>query len=445
MKVGSDRDSMARSSSAKSKARAAVPKWKTKWPRNGDLRLWFLCMIEKCDAFENPVEGASKAHLPIEHLAEIGHADEALRHVNRFLRKQPCDDSFEIVRMSELGAKICLDRDDLVRMEKHLARAAAAPVHRKCDFGWPEKSVRQFRAHNGILDPVEAVDEDQWIEATFRRGQRRFRHAMNEQYRTDALAALKEMQNAAMRIDGKSFRHWAYHRILLNALAEVGDATGVKRLFRRFNRNTGDLLLDYGTLWTVGLKTEAIAQAMAEVQKQLNKLATMKDPNIHFPTRAICDALSFLADHGKQNVAKRMLKKVIAEMPTWPVYQLGWTTAAVYRMLAEMSAKLNDPDAATLLALAHQDAKSEKNPGWRKGAIRSVMTAEATMGTLDNAIASARKLRSPTERRLQLCKLLARARRWKELADVCSEAASPIEAAELCWTVKFELPGGEVK
>lgn len=402
-------------------------------------------MIEKCDAFDSPVEGAGKAHLPIEGLAKMGRAAEALKHINRFLRKQPENDSLEIVRMSELAAKICLDRNDLFRMEQYLGRAAEAPVRRKCDLGWPEKSVRQFRAHHGILDPAKAVDENQRIEATFRRGERRFREAMDQKQSAQAKTASGEMHLAAKQVDTKSFTHWIYYRILLKAMAEMGDTAEVKRLFKEFNRNANGHLIDFETLWSVGLTAQAIAQAVAEVRNQLDQLSKMTDPNMHFPARKIYEALVFLAEHGKQEKARQLLTTVLNEMPSWPVYQTGWTTAAVYRMMAEIALKLNDSNALKLLALARQDAEAEKSRGWRKGAVRGVMNAEATITTVDDAIAQARKMRSPTQRRLQLTKLLARARLWKELAETCSEAETCKEAAELCWVVKFELPGGEVK
>jgi hypothetical protein len=72
------------------------------------------------------------------------------------------------------------------------------------------------------------------------------------------------------------------------------------------------------------------------------------------------------------------------------------------------------------------------------------MQASASVNTLEDAIQQARQIRSPAVRRLELAKLFARGKRWKELRETCSQAASPEEAAKLAWWVKFELPGGEV-
>jgi hypothetical protein len=70
---------------------------------------------------------------------------------------------------------------------------------------------------------------------------------------------------------------------------------------------------------------------------------------------------------------------------------------------------------------------------------------KAKLGRLDEAIDDARKLRSPTERRMKLATLLARARRWRELREVLRQVASPEEAADVAWWIKFELPGGEAR
>lgn len=73
------------------------------------------------------------------------------------------------------------------------------------------------------------------------------------------------------------------------------------------------------------------------------------------------------------------------------------------------------------------------------------ISAVASAGAADEAIAAARKLRSPTERRKQLAKLFAQAGRWKELREVCQQVTSPEEAADIAWWTKFELPGGAVE
>ena len=89
------------------------------------------------------------------------------------------------------------------------------------------------------------------------------------------------------------------------------------------------------------------------------------------------------------------------------------------------------------------EAKAEKRSCWRKGAIAAALDLKADLGLLDGAIAEARKLRSPTQRRKELGKLLAKAGRWTELREVLSQVASPEEATDVAWWIKFELPGGE--
>src|SRR5205823_4549732 len=98
---------------------AAKPAWRTNWPRNGDLKSWLQAMIQKCDAIPADAAAAEKAHLPIEHLAEMGCVTEALRNVDRFLRRLPRQEVLATVRMAEVGAKICLDAGDLTRMDKY--------------------------------------------------------------------------------------------------------------------------------------------------------------------------------------------------------------------------------------------------------------------------------------------------------------------------------------
>ena len=107
-------------------------------------------------------------------------------------------------------------------------------------------------------------------------------------------------------------------------------------------------------------------------------------------------------------------------------------------------AELEGEEAAQALAQqSFQHANDDSNNIFKKGAIREAISAIASAGATEEAIAAARKLRSPTERRKQLAKLLARAGRWKELREVCQHVMSPEEAAELAWSIKFELRGGQ--
>ena len=136
----------------------------------------------------------------------------------------------------------------------------------------------------------------------------------------------------------------------------------------------------------------------------------------------------------------------VAEAGAWPAVQDGWATSAVYHSLAQAAATIDGPAAAEeLLKHALTDARAEPRGGFRQGAVDAALDLKANLGRLDEAIADARKLRSPTERRKTLATLLAKAGRWAELRDVLRQVESPEEAADVAWWIKFELPGGEAR
>src|SRR5262249_6844845 len=164
------------------------------------------------------------------------------------------------------------------------------------------------------------------------------------------------------------------------------------------------------------------------------------DPNIHFPAMSIARSLEFLVEHGARDEARRWLRRAIKELPTWPVIRYGWTTSAVYQSLARAAAAIDGPVAAEdLLNRATADARAEPRGDFRQGAVGAALDLKAELGGLNEAIDDARKLRSPTQRRKELAKLLARARRWGELREVLSQVDSPEEAADVAWWIKFEL------
>jgi hypothetical protein len=422
------------------------PAWKTNWPRNGDLRAWFLCGIEKCAAIADSEEAASKAHLPIQALAELGHVKESLKHIDRFLRKLPADDVLKKVQMARLGAEICLNASDLPRMEKYLAIAAATEKFntRKCDIGFSINSVRKFRAFHGILDLALAIGEEEKLEAIFKSARRRSKEFFQRGKRTEARAAAAEMEQAAKETTDE-WRRETRFRAVIKHHAEIGDARAVQRAIKNLAKAERAKILDYSMLARLGMQKESIERAVKKVKDEVKELETMENPNIHFPVHSICDALLFLIEQRQRDVAARLYSKVARSAHKWPAIQ-GWTTSAVLTMFAEVAARLEGPKAAQyLLDSAERDARVESRPSFRKGAQSATIEMQARLNGLDEAIAKAKKLRSPTERRSELADLYASAGRWSELRAICQQVASPEEAASLVWSVKFKLPGGAAK
>lgn len=447
-KAVSKRNTKQKQSRKKSSSpKSTSPAWKAKWPRGGDLRAWLRCMIDKCEAMEDLGDACNEAHLPIEGLADLGYIQEALRFVNRFLRRLPKTANVETVIMHELAAEIHLKAGDLQAAEKHLERILRLDNSgaRKCDIGFPAQSVRDFKELHGLLDPSDAEDEEQAVSAEFSRAERLAKELIGRRKFQKARDQILIMERAAKETNDEFIRSLRL-KSTLGLYGKTGDKTATRRVMRNLSADDREEVLTYDTLLSLGMHRESIRCAERQVKKELEELASMEDPNIHFPVNGLCDALEFLVDQDETKRARRLLKRVFAECSDWPVYEFGWTTSAVYTMLARVVAKIDGPEAAkALLESAREDASGEKRPGWRKGAVRGAIELEADLGYLDEAILRARKLRSPGERRAETAMLLARAKRWKELREVCQEVTSPTEAAALCWIIKFELAGGEAR
>jgi len=419
--------------------------WRTQWPQTDDLKTWLHAMIAKCEAIPNDDDAASKAQLPIENLAEKGSVAEALKYVDLFLRRLPKEKVLATVRMAELGAKICLDAGDLDGTEKYLATMAATePFNtRKCDKGFSLNSVRKFRAKNGLLNPADAKDDEERYEAEFEGASRRCKLAKAAGDFESAKAAVAEMEKIARGAKEEWRRRFSFqwvahcHAQLKNAEAAMNSVRGLDEKMQRE-------VLNPQMLMELGMGADAIARAEQEIARELDGLRETTDPNIHFPVMAVVRWLEFLVDQGAKEKAKSALDRTLQEMHNWPVIENGWIPSGVYQLLAKAVAKIDGPAAAEqLLKQSMTEAKAEKRSDWRKGAIDAALDLKAELGQLDGAIAEARKLRSPTQRRKELGKLLAKARRWTELQEVLSQVASPEEAVDVAWWIKFELPGGE--
>ncbi|HND51036.1 MAG TPA: hypothetical protein PLV92_01515, partial [Pirellulaceae bacterium] len=275
--------------------RNVAPTWKTRWPKTDDLRRWYQCALEKCDAFSELANGATEAHLPIEGLADLGHTSEALKHVDRYLKRlqQLTRDSplkvvhsasLEILRMASLGAKICLDGDDLNRMEHYLSIALETErlPRRKCDIGYPERAVRDFRARHGLLDPADAIDASQREEATFTRADRGCHHCAQAGDIDAAKAELGTMFQIASQAKDRMCRYfWA--RRVIEGYVLIDDAREVTKVLRFFEKDPAVKIRSFDFLHKNGFEKEAIKAAKDEILKRVAELESMRDPNIHFP------------------------------------------------------------------------------------------------------------------------------------------------------------------
>lgn len=419
--------------------------WRTQWPRTNDLKTWLRAMIGKCQSIAKHDDAASKAYLPIENLAEKGCGAEALKYVDRFLRRLPKEEVLATVRMAELGAKISVDGGDLAGMEKYLAIITGTERFntRRCDKGFSINCVRKFRVKNGLLDPADAKDDEERYEAAFEGASRRCKLAKAAGNLEAAKAAATEMESIA-RGAKEEWRRRSSLEWVAHCHAQLQDAEAAKRSVRGLDEAMQQQVLNPQMLLELGKEADAITRAEQEIARELDGLRETMDPNIHFPVMAIGRWLEFLVDQGAKEKAKSAMDRTLKEMHNWPVIQNGWMPSAVYQLLAQAVAKLEGPAAAEpLLKKAMTEAKAEKRSSRRKSAIGDALDLKAEFGQLDEAIAEARKLRSPRQRRKELGKLLAKAGRWTELREVLSQVASPEEAADVAWWIKFELPGGE--
>src|SRR6185436_15601063 len=148
---------------------------KTGWPRGGEIKQWMRCLLRRAGAIDELTDRVKYTSLAIEELSKRGCLDEAVRELERLLRSLPGDDGFHHVQVLELGAQIHLDAGKMRKMEEYLQRILATkPLHtRPSAKGWEVQVVREFKVFHGLLDPSEASNEEERVEATFNMSMRR--------------------------------------------------------------------------------------------------------------------------------------------------------------------------------------------------------------------------------------------------------------------------------
>lgn len=428
-------------------SQVALAKWQTSWPATPDLRAWFLCGIQKCAANPKLEEGASDAHLPIKALAEIGYATEALKHLQKFLKRLPKEDSFESTRLAELGAEICLEAGDMLGMENYLelVRSADDRVTRKVDRGFGSKCVHDFKVAHGLFSPGDLSPEhEDYIESIFYYHIRQMSLARQAKKTAQIKREFVNL-NEIIKREKPGWRKSMWTKRVIRLAHEMSNAEAIKQLIEQIPSQERNERIGYAVYAMIGMKKEAAKFAQQEIEKNIEELLTMQDPNIHFPIHSITRALTCLLDIGEKKLAAKLFKMVAESAANWSCVIQGWTTTAVLAEFVPIVEQLEGKEAAQeLAALAVQHSAKEPNQGFKRGAQAAALAASASVHPLDHAIEQARKIRSPKQKRMELGKLLARAGRWKELKSLLSTVDSPHEAAKIAWWIKFELPGGEV-
>lgn len=400
--------------------------WNTDWPKDGDLRQWLLCWLRKCDTLPDFEDWWNDPHGLIEYLMEMGEVTEALSWVDRLLSSisaaelDTVDGSVGVARFAEQGAEICSDAGDLTGMERYLA-LIIAKLGRKGGFALT--CVRKFRAEHGLLDPQDGIDAEERNLAAYTQARRRF-HESRGKAKAGAIA---DMERFAQKTQDMYDREDRVTEII-KLYIEQGNSAEVQRLIKRIPKDTRDDVLERSTLCKLGMKREAIARSKREIAKRRRILAGAGPSDYRFAEfqiRAICREVVFLAEQKEKPLARREFALLLKGAASWRLLEARRGTPNLVQCLADTISAIDGPKAARAFLDTHQDG-SGKARSWKEL-------------TFDEALANARKIRSPAKQRFELSLLLAQAGRWQDLTNVLSAAATPKEARELCSLVVGDL------
>jgi hypothetical protein len=228
----------------------------------------------------------------------------------------------------------------------------------------------------------------------------------------------------------------------IRAFRRLDDDAALTRHLTWLDRNGHSNDLASGSIRAMGLPEVANQRAERLVVGHLRKLKRDPDPNIHFPVDEICKELWFFLQTGQKEIAARLLRRVLRELPAWPGLCGGFAASGVLTELAELLAEIDGPEAACeLLGLAVQAGKSEPHRGFRRGAVAAANRQIEAPG-LAAAIDRARTIKNARERRETLIPLLTQRADWSELATILDEISDADELLKSLHAVLFKLPGG---
>lgn len=371
-------------------------------------------------------------------LAECGFESQALKRLERLIALLEPKDADTFVRLSLVGAEICLEIPNLKRADKYLnAIKARLPEARPSKRKILASLVETFSVLNGLGEEVNDSDERTQL-GEYRN---RYRLAVLDEDPRKALLAIQRAAKLIPMVDDfllepslilSAIR--AYHRI--------GKEAEIAKYLNWLDRNHYSNKLDTGSLFAIGLVAIANERAEKLIVRRLKQLKTDDDPNVHFPVDEICAQLWFFIQTGESATAAKLLKRALRELPKWPGLCGGFATSGALTMFAEVLAEIESPAAALeLLGYAVEAGDREAHRGFRQGSLKAANQLIEAPGTAA-AIEKARSIRNAKKRRNELVSLFAKRGDWAQVSTVLDEAPNAEELNQLIHSVLFKLQGG---
>ncbi len=409
-----------------------------KWPRTGSLKPWLERYLDSCERATTISRSAVRAGVSLRQLAECGFETQALRRLSRLLALLDPADVDSFVRLSLVGAEICLEIPNPKRAEKYLAAInTRLPDARPSKRQLLTRFLEAFRERNGLAD--EANDTG----ALSRLGKYRsqYRLSVLGGDHANALAAVRRATKLIPEVDDFIIERGlilsaikAYHR--LDKDEEIA------KYVSWIDRNHYTNVLDTGAISAMGLPAIANKRAERLIARKLNELKADDDPNVHFRVDEICSQLWFFIQTDQSATAARFLKRALRELPKWPGLFGGFSTSGALTMLAEVLAEIDSPEAALeLLGLAVEAGAKESHSGFRQGSLNAANELIATPG-IAAAIEKASAIRNAKKRREELAPLYVKRRNWVQLSTILNDSSDDQELHQLLHSVLFALPGG---
>ena len=419
--------------------------WRTEWPRCHSIPDWLLALLRVADGIAADDESMGFAIAAIEKLGRIGDGMAAVPFVDEYLRRIPPTSVSNVLRLAEVGADVRFRAGDLAGMESYLAVATATEPYntRKASKGYSLRTVRHFRAFRGILDPAEAIDDDERRLAAFRQARRLFREAVVKADATGA-RALAETMSSLGRSERKDWRRRDYLCEVIAAWAELDDVTEIRRHLKMIGPDDRHKAIDTSTLVRLGMVAEMLPRLRAELRKNLDAVADVSNLNSHHDIHLFVSNLRRLDEAGVRDEARRWLRRAVKVFADRPQTEIGAFSSAIPGLLAEAASKLGDVVIARqLLMIAKGEAKQEQRTEWRQGSIRRWALSTANEGMVEAAIEETRRVRPIRKRRQQLAALFAKFERWDQLQELLDSMESAAEVVEAVWWLHQEFPGAD--
>jgi tetratricopeptide (TPR) repeat protein len=410
------------------------------WPlRGANAGDWYLAAARAASHIDDPAEKSPALCGHITKLCENARVDDARLFLPEILAGIPkLAEPRDRVEAYLCAAKVHAARNENDDALAHLleARLIAGEISNEYWRTNAQSEVYYCARDTGLARKIGPLTAEQTEALDLSEALDRIKSAMHTNNPAQLEVALRNLDEVLAVAPLLSASNYWTLKKLFSAIGDEARSRSLEATPKDQNDTLFDLMKDLPP--AEGSSERPAAYAARILDDIENEEILRSTGNYHHLMSQIEMALTPVLRGGDPHELQHLLVRARGIINSWSMKSGGFIAAAVHYTLAELLGKAGLLDEAReRLDLAIGCAKRERTASTRASAFRSLAKTCAKLREWERALACAKQLRDPDEKRLATAIVLKEADRWEELLALLCNVKDAGKASELAMQVAW--------